>query len=92
MTSKSRSRKYHTESAWRQLIGEWSESGLGQREFCIQHGVGYSTFGKWKKRILSAGASAAPELIEMTLPAEPAAAWDVELELGGGVVLRLRRS
>ncbi len=84
-------RSYHNRETWRQLIDEWSGSGLGQREFCDQHGVGYSTFCKWKKRILSERSSPVPALIEITPPSERVADWDVELELGTGVVLRLRR-
>lgn len=92
MKAKTKERRYHNESTWRQLIAEWSDSGLGQQAFCNQHGVGYSTFCKWKKRILSSGDRSGPELIEIKLPAEPVAAWDVELELGEGVILRVRRS
>ena len=92
MKTRSSERSYHSESTWRELIDEWSRSGLGQREFCHRHGVGYSTFGKWKKRILSSGDRLEPEFIEMKLPPGSAAGWDVELELGEGVILRVRRS
>lgn len=84
-------RSYHNKQTWQQLIDEWLGSGLGQREFCNQHGVGYSTFCKWKKRILSENHSPVPELIEITPPSEPLRHWDVELELGTGVILRVRR-
>ena len=83
-------RSYHNKQTWRQLIDDWAGSGLGQREFCIQHDVGYSTFCKWKKRILSGNHS--PELIEITPSPEPVLGWDVELELSAGVILRVRRS
>ncbi len=84
-------RSYRNKQSWRELIKEWSGSGLGQREFCSQHGVGYSTFCKWKKRILSEGQSPLPKLIEIRPSSEPARHWDVELELGAGVILRVRR-
>ncbi len=84
-------RSYHNKQTWRQLIDDWSGSGLGQREFCIRQGVGYSTFCKWKQRILSESPSPVPELIEITPPREPVRHWDVELELGADVILRFRR-
>lgn len=84
-------RSYHNKQTWRQLIGDWSGSGLGQREFCNQRGVGYSTFCKWKKRILSESPSPVSELIEIMPSSERVSGWDVELELGAGVILRFRR-
>ena len=36
---------------WRIFIEKWQASGLSQRAFCQNIGVGYSTFLKWKSRI-----------------------------------------
>jgi hypothetical protein len=70
----------------------YEESGLGQRQFCQEHGLGYSTFGKWKKRLSNPAHIPEADLIEIT-PTEPVSPshWDVELTLGSGMVLRVRR-
>jgi hypothetical protein len=46
-----------SQEEWKQLIIAYEESNLGQRQFCRVHGLGYSTFGKWKKRLSSVVAS-----------------------------------
>ncbi len=77
---------------WAQLMIAYEESGLSQQRFCQKHGLGYSTFGKWKKRLSNPTHFPEADWIEMT-PTEPVSPshWDVELTLGAGMVLRIRR-
>ena len=81
---------------WRQLMAEYEAGELTQRQFCEHHQLAYSTFCYWRKR-LSAGAvrtelaATSVPLIELpVLPMPEQTKWRLELELGQGVVLRLK--
>ena len=92
-------------SDWRALMQDFSRSGETRVQFCERHGLTLSTFAWWRSHLrresaavsntTSAPASAlfvelAPD--DETKPiAAVATHWDVELELGRGVFLRLRR-
>ena len=99
-------RKYarHSAAQWRVLISEFEASGVSQRTFCTRHGLAKSTFELWRRKLREtrkadvAGVRPEALFVELTAPivdkteASPAApAWEVELDLGAGVVLRLRR-
>lgn len=88
---------------WQQLIERQAASGHNQASFCAAHGVAKSTFQYWKRR-LGQSSSADPsqsELDSMFMPLLGSAAdqtaapdpggWDIELDLGGGICLRIRR-
>jgi putative transposase len=78
-------------SEWQQLIDEQARSGLSQTAFCAARSVSTTSFQYWKRR-LSAAASPSSTWLDLGPLREPGAAgWDVELELGAGVCLRLRR-
>jgi len=77
---------------WEHLLAQYEASGLKQRVFCEQHGLGYSTFCYWRKQLCQSASmgSHSGHLIELpTLPVEHPD-WRVELDLGQGVVLRLK--
>lgn len=94
-----------SEAQWRALFSAFETSGETRRRFCARHGVALSTFDWWRKRLREQARSTAVAplhsealFVELTAPMAPArelpgsaSAWDVELELGAGVVLRLRR-
>lgn len=94
-----------SEAQWRALFLAFETSGETRRRFCARHGVALSTFDWWRRRLREPAGSvsvaplrSAALFVELTAPMAPvrelpgrAAAWDVELELGAGVVLRLRR-
>lgn len=81
---------------WRQLINEQASSGLGQRAFCEQREIAYSSFCHWRRRLKAkpSGSDNAGQVgfVELA-PAGSALAegWEVEVELGDGVWIRLRR-
>lgn len=94
-----------SEAQWRALISAFARSGLSRRVFCARQGVPVSTLDWWRKRLGVAprtGASRAGRdalFVELSPPVsasndsrDPVPTWDVELELGAGVVLRVRRS
>lgn len=80
-------------SAWEQLMAQYEAGDLSQRLFCEQNGLAYSTFGYWRKRLRQSVHNEhqhAP-LIELPmLPTDESRDWRVELDLGEGVVLRLK--
>lgn len=94
--------KRRSASEWQSLIGQQQESGISQKAFCELHNICVSTFTLWKRKLAQTAvipptqqSAADPEWIE--LPANLASAvpepskWDMELELPGGVILRMRR-
>jgi hypothetical protein len=78
-----------------QLIAEFEATGLSRKAFCRSRSLSTSTLDYWRKRISSQGqrltAASQAGFIELA-PLGTTGALDIELELGGGVVLRLRRS
>ncbi len=81
-----------SESEWREIFRRFDESALTPEAFCAEHDIVLSSFIRWRKK-LQAAPVAAPEpmFVELT-PKHEATPWEVELELGTGVVLRLRRA
>jgi hypothetical protein len=78
---------------WEALMVRYEISDLTQREFCARQGLAYSSFCYWRKRLrtLEAVEENAPPLIELpSLPSSELRTWRIELDLGQGVVLRLR--
>lgn len=84
-------------AAWQQIFAEQQASGLTHRAYCHAHGIGLSTFSRWRRVLAGSGAMAPVRVAHPFVAIEPpvtsrdVAAWDLELELGAGVVLRLRR-
>ncbi len=87
---------------WQELIDEQAASGLSQKAFCAQRDIPLATFGYWKRKLrsvspsLPAGSGADPVSLAdwIELPThEPASGggWQIELELGNGLCLRLRQ-
>jgi len=81
---------------WERLMGEYEAGEVSQRVFCAQRGLAYSSFGYWRKQLrgaLPAEDRPMPALVELPalarLAVEPAP-WRIELELGEGIVLRVR--
>ena len=90
---------------WQSLIERGERSSLGIAAFCRAEGVSTASFYSWRKRLSQAPAhdsgsasndTQAPEGRFLDLGAlhgagGAAGRWDIELALGEGVVLRLRR-
>jgi len=83
-----------SEAEWRQIISRRDASGLSVREFCKREGLSLSSFQRWRARCRAALASPFVELVPPATPSEEtqqsAPEWNVELELPGGLRLRLR--
>lgn len=92
MASNPARRPRRSRSQWMELIEKFERSELGIQAFCEQHGIGCSTFRKWRRQFPKQNEAAHQEaLIELTTLPNPSACWDLELELGAGVTLRMRR-
>ena len=83
-----------SEAEWRELFTRFDESDQTRERFCAEHDVVVSSFIRWWKKLRQSPRSQAavvqgPMFVELTSEHEPR--WDVELQLGAGVVLRLMR-
>lgn len=75
---------------WQGILDRQVASGLSARAFCDTHQFSYPVFCKWRKRLVS---NEQPSLIDLSslVHAPSVIQWDIELELGDGMTLRLRR-
>jgi len=74
-------------------MAQYEAGDLSQRIFCEQHGLAYSTFGYWRKQLRQSAHNEnhPASLIELPmLSTGESRDWRVELDLGKGMVLRLK--
>ncbi|MBT8389059.1 MAG: hypothetical protein KJP13_05365 [Altererythrobacter sp.] len=78
---------------WQHLIDEQAGSGQTQAAFCEAQGLSLASFGNWKRRLTTAESTEQPwfELSGLSDVGSSSAGWDIELQLGDGICLRLRR-
>jgi len=95
MSGTTRTRR--TTCQWRELIDEQVDSGLSQVAFCKRKRIALSSFANWKRKLSAASSeqkSNTPDpstWIDLGSLGAERSGWDIELDLGGGVCLRLRR-
>ena len=96
--SSTRKRSRRNREEWRALVSRFEASGQTREAFCAETGISVSTLRRWCSRFRErprVAVSRPPVFVE--LPADekrtevPMLPWEVELQLGVGVVLRLRR-
>ena len=85
---------------WQAVIARAEASGQSIPAFCRAEGIRPRTFYGWRARLNATAREAvvaptpngAARFLDLgTLGAAGAGPWDLELELGAGVILRLRR-
>ena len=83
---------------WRALVSRFEASGQTREAFCAETGISVSTLRRWCSRFREPSRPAVPPApVFVELPADErkteasAQPWEMELQLGAGVVLRLRR-
>ena len=85
---------------WRTLMQQFSTSGLTRDRFCKDQGIALSTFDYWRRKLKQQDVPGhqvdTPMFVELSsapasAPASDSPPWDVELQLGDAVILRLRR-
>lgn len=91
-------RQKHTPEQWQQWLEAQTASGQSQAAFCAEHGLSKSSFQHWKRRLTGARSTGTPASSSSALfapiagaPAESDTGWTIELDLGDGICLRLRR-
>jgi hypothetical protein len=94
LTRQSRVRR--TPAEWQDIIHRYEKSSQTQEVFCADHALALSTFSRWRSRLAGSfdvtdNRAEFVELSSATDPrSAPQASWDVELQLGAGIILRLR--
>ncbi len=94
-----RARIRRSEDEWRELFARFEHDGQTREQFCADEGLAVSTFSRWRQRIQAQGhanTKLPSEAVFVALssadaPHVVASQWDVELQLGAGVFLRLRQ-
>jgi hypothetical protein len=90
-------RVQRTRGQWKSLVDEFTTSGLTKTAFCRKKGIATSGLYRWQQ--VFARQSTTAEFIDITDPVAAVASappvdgnadWQVELELGAGMVLRVR--
>ena len=89
-TPTARTRRSHEE--WQRLIEAQSASEPTQAAFCTANGLSLASFRHWKRRLASEQPTPTGPWVDLgTLDRPAATGWELELDLGSGVCLRLRR-
>lgn len=89
------SRRHHTDKEKARIIREFHNHHGSTADFCRQRGISSQTFANWRRRteVSLASKPDAHEFLEFEIGAtperRPASRPLVELELGGGMVLRI---
>ena len=85
-----------TRAQWSALIAQYNDSALTQTAFCDARGLAISSFTRALRRERNAHSDIrhadafVPVLMDGARQHGESSAWDVELTLGTGVVLRIR--
>ena len=87
-----------TREQWDDLIAKQQASELTVEDFCKQHGITASNYYAWKgklKRETTESNKAQSQVedwfpVDLSLPKASLADWDIELDLPGGITLRMK--
>ena len=67
---------------WTEIIRECRESGLSNREFCAQRGIGEKTYYYWLRKVREATAASAPHLVRLEESREAEPLCMIEIRYG----------
>ena len=94
-----RTKVMRTKAQWKTLLDECQVSGLSKSDFCKRHKISTSSLHKWQKYFDSPSIDTGDQFIDITEPLNyetplppvhaNAHSWQVELELGSGMILRI---
>lgn len=93
-------RVQRSRAQWQAVIARAARSPLAVSAFCRGEGISTGSFYAWRRRLADGaphdaaspvGEPAFLDLGALAGPTTHASGWDIVLELGAGVVLRLRR-
>ena len=95
---KTRTRIHRSPAQWHALFARFKPGEQTRDQFCIEQGISLSSFDRWRTKLRKAPSTRAavskePMFVELTpeAPSPVTSVWDIELQLGAGVFLRLRR-
>lgn len=78
---------------WEALVEQWQASGQNASAFCRERNIGYASFCQWRKRLSQQGTNSSSTdstpFIDLSSLANKERGWQIVLNLGGGVELRL---
>jgi transposase-like protein len=101
--SKTDYRPRRSRAQWQSLINQAEQSALSIAEFCRIEAISLSSFYQWRKRLAAERGSAEASTARLSTDAfidlgalsdgahDASGPWDLELQLGTNVMLRLRR-
>lgn len=92
------SRVHRCASEWRDIIQQFEQSGQTCDTFCSEQSLALSTFSRWRSRLADSFDDMpykAEGFVELSSDTDPITTpspvpWDVELQLGSDIILRLR--
>ncbi len=84
---------------WRELFSQFSSSCQTREQFCQAQGIALSTFDYWQRKLKREASPSQDDAVFVQLTPDERVPghlsdpnpWDVELQLGSAVILRLRR-
>jgi Transposase len=88
-----------TAAQWQQLLERQAQSGQSVEAFCRARAISPASFYRWRRRLsgepaavvaAAKGAAAAPAFVDLGALGAGRGGWELEIALGGAVVLRLR--
>ena len=92
-------RRFRRKAEWQSLLSEYASSELSQKGFCELHQLSMSSFYQWKKKLsiepvgdtdfIDISAQVHDDSLNLVEPAKPSG-YQIELELGFGIILRVR--
>ena len=90
-----------SEATWRELFSRQAGSGMTAVEFCRREGISKNVFHRWRVALLGTGGRRAVRSVEARAEpssfidlgglGQPAARWEVRLDLGQGLILSVAR-
>jgi len=77
-----------TEAQWHDLLDTFERSDLSVKQFCAEQELTVSSFHLWRNK---RRAVAKEQFVPLVAPTAAPSGWEIELSLGDGLTLRLRR-
>lgn len=93
---------WRSQNEWQSLLAKFGGSGMSVEAFCQREAISATSFYRWRSRLSHGGdggaieggetASAFVDLGTLSCESAPRAQFDLRVELGNGLVLRLMRN
>ena len=91
MNEPSRRRVRRSRAEWQNLINEQAAGQLSQVAFCQTKGLSLTSFQYWKRRLVRPEPEGTWLDLSRLTDRHTGPGWEIELALGDGLCLRLRR-